>query len=97
MRPYEVRDTSARAPFPFPVVASVVPNRWPAEMPPTFLEKGSGNQYAALLDKYDTWLFDCDGVLWNGDRLIEGSKEVLEILRSQSATMIPSGNVTFAG
>ena len=65
-------------------------------MPPTFLEKGSGNQYEALLGKYDTWLFDCDGVLWNGDRLIEGSKEVLEILRSQSATMIPSGNVTFA-
>ena len=54
-------------------------------MPPTFLEKGARDQYEALVDKYDTWLFDCDGVLWNGDKPVEGAKEVLEMLRRQSA------------
>ena len=54
-------------------------------MPPTFLEKGARDQYEALLDKYDTWLFDCDGVLWNGDKPVNGAKEVLEMLRRQSA------------
>ncbi|KAI6126740.1 HAD-like domain-containing protein [Pisolithus sp. B1] len=33
--------------------------------------------YEALLDKYDTWMFDCDGVLWHGDRLIEGAVQRL--------------------
>jgi len=65
-------------------------------MPPTFLEKGARDQYRALLDKYDTWLFDCDGVLWNGDQLVDGAKEVLEMLRRQSAAMILSRAVTFA-
>ena len=40
--------------------------------------------YQELLDKYDTWMFDCDGVLWRGDGLIDGAAEVLKILRSQS-------------
>jgi 4-nitrophenyl phosphatase len=40
--------------------------------------------YQELLDKYDTWMFDCDGVLWLGDSLIDGAVEVLQILRSQS-------------
>ena len=38
--------------------------------------------YKGLLDKYDTWLFDCDGVLWQGDRMIEGVPEVLSLLRT---------------
>ncbi|KAF8909755.1 p-nitrophenyl phosphatase [Gymnopilus junonius] len=37
--------------------------------------------YQKLLDAYDTWLFDCDGVLWRGDHLIDGVTEVLDILR----------------
>lgn len=40
--------------------------------------------YKKILDDYDTWLFDCDGVLWRGDHLIEGVTEVLGILRQQS-------------
>lgn len=40
--------------------------------------------YATLLDKYDTWLFDCDGVLWQGDTLVEGALEVLDYMRRQS-------------
>lgn len=41
--------------------------------------------YEALISTYDTWMFDCDGVLWHGDRLIEGAVDVLSHLRSQSA------------
>ncbi|KAH9929101.1 2-phosphoglycolate phosphatase [Epithele typhae] len=44
--------------------------------------------YADLLDKYDTWLFDCDGVLWQGDRPIEGVVEVLQMLRKQNKAVI---------
>lgn len=40
--------------------------------------------YQSLLDKYDTWMFDCDGVIWSGDRLIDGSVEVLKLLRTHS-------------
>ena len=40
--------------------------------------------YQELLDKYDTWLFDCDGVLWRGTTLIDGAKEFLQLLRSKS-------------
>lgn len=35
----------------------------------------------ALLDKYDTFLLDCDGVLWSGSKLLENTVEVLNLLR----------------
>jgi 4-nitrophenyl phosphatase len=44
----------------------------------------SAQDYAALLDRYDTWMFDCDGVLWQGDRAIEGVVDVLALLRRKS-------------
>ena len=44
----------------------------------------SVEEYKTLLDKYDTWLFDCDGVLWEGTRLIPGVVEVLSYLRKHS-------------
>lgn len=44
----------------------------------------SAQDYASLLDKYDTWMFDCDGVLWHGDRLIDGAVQVLDLLRHRS-------------
>lgn len=44
----------------------------------------SAEDYTDLLDSYDTWLFDCDGVLWRGDNLIDGVLDVLELLRSRS-------------
>ncbi|KAJ7856569.1 HAD-like domain-containing protein [Mycena leptocephala] len=49
--------------------------------------------YETLLDKYDTWMFDCDGVLWHGDRLIDGAVDVLDLLRSRSMSF--SGKATF--
>jgi 4-nitrophenyl phosphatase len=54
-------------------------------------------EYEKLLDQYDTWLFDCDGVLWRGDHLIEGVIEVLDLLRRRSASLFFAHHVyTFA-
>ncbi|KAJ7639761.1 HAD-like domain-containing protein [Mycena polygramma] len=51
--------------------------------------------YETLLDKYDTWMFDCDGVLWHGDRLIDGAIEVLDLLRSrQKKVLFVTNNAT---
>lgn len=44
----------------------------------------SAADYEEVLDLYDTWLFDCDGVLWRGSILIDGVLEVLDFLRSRS-------------
>ena len=49
--------------------------------------------YEGLLNSYDTWLFDCDGVLWEGTRLIPGAKEVLAFLRKSGECTIFS--ITF--
>ena len=41
--------------------------------------------YNAFIDAYDTWLFDCDGVLLHGDRLIDGAIDILNLLRQKRA------------
>ncbi|KLO09972.1 2-phosphoglycolate phosphatase [Schizopora paradoxa] len=52
-------------------------------------ERLSGAQdYEDLLNKYDTWMFDCDGVLWRGNELIDGVTEVLQLLRSRKKQII---------
>lgn len=43
----------------------------------------SAADYEALLDDHDTWLFDCDGVLWHGDQVVDGVVQVLHILRKR--------------
>ena len=45
--------------------------------------------YESLLSRYDTWMFDCDGVLWHGDRPIEGAIEVLDMLRKRGKSSSP--------
>ena len=40
-------------------------------------------EYAQLVDKFDTFLFDCDGVVWSGPTLIPGVREVISWLRSK--------------
>ncbi|PWN91818.1 putative 4-nitrophenylphosphatase [Acaromyces ingoldii] len=45
-------------------------------------------EYADLLSRYDAFLFDCDGVLWSGDDLIPGAKEVLSKLRSSGKQVV---------
>ncbi|KJA21316.1 hypothetical protein HYPSUDRAFT_42171 [Hypholoma sublateritium FD-334 SS-4] len=44
--------------------------------------------YEKLINDYDTWLFDCDGVLWRGDHLIDGVIEVLDILRRRNKKVV---------
>jgi ribonucleotide monophosphatase NagD (HAD superfamily) len=34
-----------------------------------------------MLDQIDTFLLDCDGVIWNGDSLIEGAAQTIEYLK----------------
>ncbi|TFK68159.1 p-nitrophenyl phosphatase [Pluteus cervinus] len=46
------------------------------------------DEYVSLLDKYDTWLFDCDGVIWKGDSMIEGAVEVLNLLRHRNKKVV---------
>lgn len=40
-----------------------------------------------LLDKTDVFIFDCDGVIWRGDSLIDGIPETLEKLRKAGKRM----------
>ncbi|KAL8770670.1 MAG: hypothetical protein Q9209_003738 [Squamulea sp. 1 TL-2023] len=43
---------------------------------------------AEFIDRYDVFLFDCDGVLWSGDHLFEGTVETLEMLRSKGKQVV---------
>ncbi|KAL3700592.1 hypothetical protein R1sor_018614 [Riccia sorocarpa] len=36
-----------------------------------------------LIDSVETFVFDCDGVIWNRNELLDGVKEVIELLRSK--------------
>ncbi|XP_022848297.1 phosphoglycolate phosphatase 2-like [Olea europaea var. sylvestris] len=41
-----------------------------------------------LVDSVDAFLFDCDGVIWKGDSLIDGVPETLETLRSMGKKLV---------
>ncbi|CAK9435951.1 uncharacterized protein LODBEIA_P05570 [Lodderomyces beijingensis] len=41
-----------------------------------------------IIDQYDYFLFDCDGVLWLGDHLLPSVSETLEYLKSKDKTVI---------
>lgn len=43
----------------------------------------SAADFAAIVDNFDTFLLDCDGVLWSGEIAIDGVTEVLQMLRSK--------------
>ena len=36
-----------------------------------------------LVDKVSAFIFDCDGVIWRGDKVIDGVPETLDWLRAQ--------------
>ncbi|KAH8920777.1 4-nitrophenylphosphatase [Atractiella rhizophila] len=44
--------------------------------------------FDALLDKYDNWLFDCDGVIWRGNTMIPGAESFLKTLRERGKKVI---------
>ncbi|PVU98526.1 hypothetical protein BB559_001502 [Furculomyces boomerangus] len=45
-------------------------------------------EYRKLVDSYDTFLFDCDGVIWLGSELIPGVKEVISFLKSSNKNLL---------
>ena len=40
------------------------------------------DEYRELVDSVDTFLLDCDGVIYHGPVVVEGVKEVLSMLRA---------------
>ncbi|XP_018677467.2 phosphoglycolate phosphatase 2-like isoform X3 [Musa acuminata AAA Group] len=42
----------------------------------------------SLVDSVDAFLFDCDGVIWKGDKLIEGVPHALQALRSLGKKLV---------
>lgn len=45
------------------------------------------NPQSNLLDNVDVFIFDCDGVIWRGDSLIDGIPETLDKLRAAGKKM----------
>ncbi|KAL8461717.1 hypothetical protein ACS0TY_032993 [Phlomoides rotata] len=41
-----------------------------------------------LLDSVDAFLFDCDGVIWKGDALIDGVPDTLDMLRAMGKKLV---------
>ncbi|ERN20116.1 hypothetical protein AMTR_s00066p00057600 [Amborella trichopoda] len=41
-----------------------------------------------LINSVETFIFDCDGVIWKGDNLIEGVPETLDMLRSKGKRLV---------
>ncbi|KAK1296878.1 Phosphoglycolate phosphatase 2 [Acorus calamus] len=48
----------------------------------------SNGDFNELLDSVEAFLFDCDGVIWKGDRLIDGVPRTLEMLRSKGKKIV---------
>ncbi|GAA5850772.1 hypothetical protein JCM3766R1_003040, partial [Sporobolomyces carnicolor] len=40
--------------------------------------------FERVVDAYDNFLFDCDGVIWEGDHVIGRSRETLDLLRRRN-------------
>ncbi|KAJ6260960.1 4-nitrophenylphosphatase [Drechslerella dactyloides] len=49
---------------------------------------GRKDEIDAFIDQFDTFLFDCDGVLWQGSKLMPRVVETLEMLRSKGKKLI---------
>lgn len=46
------------------------------------------DQILSILENYDYFLFDCDGVLWLGDHLLPSVKETLQLLKQHNKTIV---------
>ena len=72
-----------------------ITRRSPSIMPSTRVVGASGAQVrmmanapklttpSDLLDDVDVFIFDCDGVIWKGDSLIDGVPAILDKLRGE--------------
>ncbi|CAA7034351.1 unnamed protein product [Microthlaspi erraticum] len=54
-------------------------------MAPQLLSSGN---FKSLFDSVDTFLFDCDGVIWKGDTLIDGVSQALDLIRSKGKNVV---------
>uniref|UniRef100_A0A2P2K8A2 phosphoglycolate phosphatase n=1 Tax=Rhizophora mucronata TaxID=61149 RepID=A0A2P2K8A2_RHIMU len=41
-----------------------------------------------LINSVETFIFDCDGVIWKGDKLIDGVPQTLDMLRSKGKRLV---------
>jgi len=57
--------------------------------PPPFLK--TREEYQTLLDSVDTFLLDCDGVIYHGPEVVEGVKEVLTMFRDAGMSTVSLG------
>lgn len=57
-----------------------------ANMAPPFLK--TPEEYRQLVDSVDTFLLDCDGVIYHGPEVVEGVKEVLTMFRAAGAFLL---------
>ncbi|KAJ6790349.1 hypothetical protein PWT90_10336 [Aphanocladium album] len=48
----------------------------------------TGYETVAFLSRYDTFLVDCDGVIWSGDKLLPGAVDAVQFLRKQRKRVI---------
>ncbi|XP_062161363.1 phosphoglycolate phosphatase 2 isoform X2 [Alnus glutinosa] len=48
----------------------------------------SSQSVGDLLDSVEAFLFDCDGVIWKGDTLIDGVPQTLDMLRSKGKKLV---------
>ncbi|KAF3937237.1 4-nitrophenylphosphatase [Dactylella cylindrospora] len=49
---------------------------------------GKKQEIDEFIDQFDTFLFDCDGVLWQGSVLLPKVKETLDMLRSRGKNLV---------
>lgn len=50
-----------------------------------------------ILDLYDSYIFDCDGVLWRGDHAIDKSIEYISLLLSNNKNVYLLTNTSLNG
>ncbi|KAF7840493.1 phosphoglycolate phosphatase 2 [Senna tora] len=48
----------------------------------------SPHNFPDLFDSVEAFLFDCDGVIWKGDELIDGVPQTLDMLRSKGKKLV---------
>lgn len=51
-------------------------------------QRASVDDKKAILDRVDCFIFDCDGVIWRGDSVIDGVPETLDMLRGMGKQLV---------
>ncbi|XXG89238.1 hypothetical protein AAC387_Pa12g1289 [Persea americana] len=65
--------------------------RMASSRPSSFTVRASAQQLKnanELINSVETFIFDCDGVIWKGDSLIDGVPQTLDMLRSKGKRLV---------